>query len=52
LKALETILEDPARQQAMRTAALAAAARLSWENSARQLIGVFEEVCEASGATA
>jgi glycosyltransferase involved in cell wall biosynthesis len=52
LKALETILGDPARRQAMSTAALAAAARLSWENSARQLIGVFEEVCEDRGATA
>jgi glycosyltransferase involved in cell wall biosynthesis len=52
LKALETILGDPARQRAMSTAALAAAARLSWERSARQLIGVFEEVCETRGATA
>lgn len=52
LKALETIVGDPTRQQAMSTAALAAAARLSWENSARQLIEVFEEVCEARGATA
>ncbi len=52
LRALETILDDPARQQAMSTAALAAAARLSWEHSARQLIGVFEEVCETRGTTA
>lgn len=43
--ALVTILGDPARQQAMRTAARSAAARLSWENSARQLISIFREVC-------
>jgi len=52
LKALETILGDPARREAMSKAALAAAARLSWENSARQLMEVFEEVGEARGATA
>ena len=52
LKALETILGDPARQEAMSEAALAAAARLSWENSARQLMEVFEEVGEACGSTA
>ena len=51
LAALKTILSDQTRQQAMRSAALAAAARLSWENSARQLIRVFEEVCETRGAT-
>jgi glycosyltransferase involved in cell wall biosynthesis len=28
----------------MRKAALAAAARFSWENSARQLLDIFEEV--------
>lgn len=51
LKALETILGDPARQRAMSAAAVAAAARLSWENSARQLLNVFEEVCKTRGAT-
>jgi len=52
LKALETILGDPADREAMSKAALVAAARLSWENSARRLIEVFEEVGEARGATA
>src|SRR5882762_8485244 len=51
LTALTWILGDPAKQQAMRKAALAAAARFSWENSARQLLDIFEEVGQARVAT-
>ena len=52
LAALTAILCDPARQKAMGEAALAAAHQLSWEGSARQLLEVFDEVCETSEATA
>ena len=52
LNALQTILSDPPRREAMRRAALAAAARLSWENSARQLLAIFHEVLETCGAPA
>jgi glycosyltransferase involved in cell wall biosynthesis len=51
LAALAWILGDPAKQQTMRKAALAAAARFSWENSARQLLDIFEEVGQSSAAT-
>ncbi|MGH9710970.1 MAG: glycosyltransferase family 4 protein, partial [Candidatus Acidiferrales bacterium] len=50
--ALSTILSDAERHQKMCTAARAAAAQLSWANSARQLLNVFEEVCEPSGTSA
>ncbi len=42
--AVVTILSDSARRQRMRVAGLAAAAQLSWENSARQLLDIFHEV--------
>jgi len=42
--ALVRILSDAGLHQEMRTAGLAAAAQLSWENSARQLLAVFDEV--------
>ena len=51
LTALSWILGDPAKQQAMRKAALAAAARLSWDNSARQLLDIFEEIGQSRAAT-
>jgi glycosyltransferase involved in cell wall biosynthesis len=44
--AMLEILKDPARRERMRAAGLAAAARLSWENSARQLLAIFDEVLE------
>ncbi len=49
--ALAEILSDPDRRNAMRAAGMAAAARLSWENSARQLLAVFAEVPEFCGAS-
>lgn len=52
LAGLTAILTDPARQQTMGEAALAAAQQLSWEKSARQLLDVFDEVRETSEATA
>ena len=44
LNALERVLTDEALQKRMRKAALVAASRLSWQNSARQLLSVFDEV--------
>jgi glycosyltransferase involved in cell wall biosynthesis len=44
--AMMEILKDPARRERMRAAGLTAAAKLSWENSARQLLAIFEEVRE------
>lgn len=51
LMALTGILSDPGRQQKMREAALAAVVDLSWENSARQLLDIFEEVGQSRAAT-
>ncbi|MBI3661479.1 MAG: glycosyltransferase family 4 protein [Acidobacteria bacterium] len=42
--AVATILTDSARRERMRAAALAAAGKLSWENSAHQLLDIFDEV--------
>jgi glycosyltransferase involved in cell wall biosynthesis len=42
--AVATVLTDSARRERMRTAGLAAAAKLSWKNSARQLLAIFDEV--------
>ncbi len=50
--AVVSILTDPVRRQHMRAAGLAAAAKLSWENSARQLLAIFDEVLEKRAATA
>jgi glycosyltransferase involved in cell wall biosynthesis len=44
INALERVLTDEALQKRMREAALVAAGRLSWQNSARQLLSVFDEV--------
>jgi glycosyltransferase involved in cell wall biosynthesis len=44
LHALERVLTDKALHERMREAALIAASRLSWQNSARQLLSVFDEV--------
>lgn len=51
LSAMERILCDPDLRQRKSEAALAAASRLSWYNSARQLLSIFEEV-ERSDAAA
>jgi len=42
--AVVAVLTDSWRRENMRRAALAAASRLSWENSARQLLEIFDEV--------
>jgi glycosyltransferase involved in cell wall biosynthesis len=44
LDALTRVLTDEVRWREMRQAALKAAASLTWENSARQLLAIFEEV--------
>jgi glycosyltransferase involved in cell wall biosynthesis len=50
--ALARIVSDPKRRKAMGEAGLAAAARLSWHNSARQLLSVFAEVLQPCDAPA
>jgi glycosyltransferase involved in cell wall biosynthesis len=42
--AVAAVLTDSARRERMRAAGLAAAAKLSWEHSARQLLAIFDEV--------
>jgi len=44
LNGLERVLTDNVLHKHMREAALIAASRLSWQNSARQLLSVFDEV--------
>lgn len=44
LNALERVLTDKVLHAHMREAALIAASQLSWQNSARQLLSVFDEV--------
>jgi glycosyltransferase involved in cell wall biosynthesis len=44
LHAIESVLTDAALRGRMSAAALEAAARLSWKNSAHQLLAVFDEV--------
>jgi alpha-1,3-rhamnosyl/mannosyltransferase len=51
VRATERILTDMSLRQRMSEAALAAANRLSWKNSAQQLLSVFDEV-ERNGAAA
>jgi glycosyltransferase involved in cell wall biosynthesis len=51
LQAIERVLRDASLRQHMSEAALAAASRLSWKNSAHQLLSVFDEV-EGNGASA
>ena len=50
-EAIAGILSDSGRGERMSIAALAAARRLSWENSARQLLSAFEEVVTSSVAS-
>jgi alpha-1,3-rhamnosyl/mannosyltransferase len=50
--AVVSILTDSCRRERMRAAGLTAAAKLSWENSARQLLAIFDEVLEQRAATA
>jgi glycosyltransferase involved in cell wall biosynthesis len=52
LGALERVLTDKALRVRMREAGLAAANRMSWKNSARQLLSVFDEVQRDHGASA
>lgn len=49
--AMERVLSDTALRERMSAAALAAASRLSWKNSASQLLSVFDEV-RGNGAAA
>ena len=51
LHAIERVLSDAALRERMSKAALAAAGRLSWKNSARQLLSVLHEV-QRNGAPA
>jgi alpha-1,3-rhamnosyl/mannosyltransferase len=48
--ALETVLSEPGRREAMRAAALAAASRLTWEKAASELLAIFDEVLCARAA--
>jgi len=50
LKALTAVLGDERRRETMGSAALAAAARLSWKESARHLLSIFDEVLEPRAA--
>lgn len=52
VEALVRVLSDSELRARMRAAGLAAAAQLSWENSARQLLAVFDEVLNTRGAAA
>lgn len=52
LAGLRTILGDPVRRKTMSEAALAAACQISWEQSACQLLSVFDEVRNTRGAIA
>jgi glycosyltransferase involved in cell wall biosynthesis len=52
LRAIERVLTDAELRGVMRQAALSEASRLSWKNSARQLLGVFDEVEREDGASA
>jgi glycosyltransferase involved in cell wall biosynthesis len=51
LRSIEQVLTDARLRPRMREAALAGAKRLSWKNSARQLLSVFQEVSQ-NGASA
>ena len=51
LSAMERVLTDASLRRHMSEAALAAAGALSWKNSARQLLSVFDEV-QRNGAAA
>lgn len=49
--ALARVLRDDALRELMSAKALAAAAQLSWQNSARQLLAIFDEVQERFATT-
>lgn len=50
-EAIARILSGPELRRQMGAAGLTAAARLSWKNSARQLLSIFAEVVDARGTT-
>jgi glycosyltransferase involved in cell wall biosynthesis len=50
IEAMARVLSDERLRQRMSAAGLAATAKLSWENSARQLLGVFREVQRVAAA--
>ncbi len=50
VRALSQVLGDAALRERMREAGLAAAKRLSWEHSARQLLAIFDEVGQGHAA--
>lgn len=45
--ALETVLTDPERRRALQGAGLLQAARFSWDDSARQLAGIYRRLLKA-----
>lgn len=49
--ALARVLSDARLREEMRAVGLTAAAQLSWENSARQLLAVFDEVARQHGSS-
>ncbi len=51
-EALRAVLRDAQRSQGMSRAALAATAKLSWDNSAQQLLQIFDEVANNRAAAA
>ena len=51
LHALEQVLVDPSLRNRIRESAIAAARRLSWQVSAKQLLAVFEEVGRNGAST-
>jgi glycosyltransferase involved in cell wall biosynthesis len=52
LRGLERVLSDVELRKRMRAAGQEAASRLSWENSARQLLAIFEEAVRSHAAAA
>jgi glycosyltransferase involved in cell wall biosynthesis len=52
IRALENLVTDRTLRTRMSEAALAAASQLTWRNSARQLLSVFEEVHKSDHAPA
>jgi glycosyltransferase involved in cell wall biosynthesis len=50
IEAMARVLSDEHLRRKMSAAGLAATAKLSWENSARQLLGVFSEVQRVAAA--
>jgi D-inositol-3-phosphate glycosyltransferase len=50
--AIARVLSDSGLRTRMRAAGLAAVGRLSWQDSARQLLSIFEEVWQSRVAPA